>query len=183
MLQVEHAVVILAFLIELAQQVFDAFNVGGAVTDDDGVGCGNSRQVTVLRHQGADQRNQLGGGTVLHLDQSGFQTIRCAASGIRIGLGLGVGHDARLIALSNHAETVGGHHRKKQLIDLGQRQWAVGHHADLALDPRVDDKGLPADLRHLIDEFADIGTLEVDGPAFLLLADAGRHSSNGSTQR
>ena len=118
MLQVEHAVVVLAFLVELTQQVFDAFNIGCTVADDDGVGAADRRQVPVLRHQWTDQRNQFGGRAMLYLNQSGFQAVWCVAPGVRIGLGLGVGDDARLVALGDHAEAVGGHHREKQLIHL-----------------------------------------------------------------
>ena len=127
-----------------------------------------------MRHQRADQRDQFGGRAVLHLNQPGFQAIRRGAAAVRLGLGFGIGHDARLLALGDHAETVGGHHREKQLIDLAEVQRRARHHADLTLDPRVDDKGLAADLRHLVDKLADIGALEVDGPAVLLLIGGGR---------
>ena len=110
MLQVEHAVIVLALLVELAQQVFDAFDIGRTVADDDRVGAADRCQVAVLRHQWANQRNQLGGRAMLYLDQPGFQAVWRAAPSIRVGLGLGIGYDARLVALGNHAETVGGHH-------------------------------------------------------------------------
>ena len=162
-------------MVELPHQVFDALDVGAAVADDQRVGRGDSSQMAVLRYQWTNQRDQLGHWRVLHLDQAGFQAIRRRTAGISFGLGLGVGHDARLIALGQHAETVGGHHREKQLIDLGQPQRRVGDHVDLALHTRVDDEGLPGDAGDLIDELADVGALEVDGPAFFLLIGAGRH--------
>ena len=174
-LQGHHAEVLRAAAVELPHQVFDAFDVGAAVADDQRVGRGDSSQMAVLRYQWTNQRDQLGHWRMLHLDQAGFQAIRRRTAGISFGLGLGVGHDARLIALGQHAETVGGHHREKQLIDLGQPQRRAGDHVDLALHTRVDDEGLPGDAGDLIDELADVGALEVDGPAFFLLIGAGRH--------
>ena len=68
---------------------------------------------------------------------------------------------------------MGAHHREEQLVDLAQRALGLADHADLALDPRVDDEGLAGDFGNLVDEFADVGILEVDRPVRLLLV-AGR---------
>ncbi len=182
MLQVEHAVVVLAFLVELAQQVFDTVDIGRAVADDDRVGAADGGQVTVGWHQRTNQWDEFASGAVLYLDQPGFKAVWRIAPSTGVRFGLGVGHDACLLALGHHAETVGGHHREKQLVDLRQRQRTVGHHIDLAFDPGIDHKRLAADLCHLIDKLADIRALEVNGPAFFLLAGARRHGRNGSAQ-
>ena len=108
----------LAFLVELAHQIFDTADVGAAVTDDQGIGRGHRRQMAVLRYQWSDQRDQLGDRTVLYLNQSGFQLVRRIAAAIGFCLGFGVGHDAGLIALGDHGKAVGGHDREKQLVDL-----------------------------------------------------------------
>ncbi|MNV69196.1 hypothetical protein D3C71_1620970 [compost metagenome] len=119
---------------------------------------------------------------MLHLNQAGFQAIRGGAALSGIGLGLGVGHDARLVALGDDAEAMGGHHREEQLIDFAQAQRGARHDTDLAFDPRIDDEGFPGDLRDLLDELADVGALQVDGPAFLLLVGAGRCRSDRGIQ-
>ena len=173
--QVEHAVVLLVLLVQLADQLLQAGDVGAPVADDQRVAAGHGRQVAVLRHQRADQRQQLAGGVVLHLDQAGLQLIGQRRRRAGFGLGVGVGHDARLVTLGDDGEAVGGHHREKQLVGLPARQARLGDHAHLALDAWVDDEGFSGDLRHLVDELADVGILEVDGPVFggLAIRDGG----------
>ncbi|MNZ93540.1 hypothetical protein D3C78_1126120 [compost metagenome] len=166
-------VVLLVGLVQLAHQLLDAGDIGRAVADDQRVGRGHGGQVAVLRHQRANQRDQLGHGILLHLQHAGFQGVGRACGGA-VGPGFGVGHDARLVVLGDDREPVGAHHREKQLIDLAQAQRRLRHHRDLALHARVDDKGLPADAGHLLDEVADIRILHVDGPGFPLLAGRAR---------
>jgi len=88
-------------------------------------------------------------------------------------LGLGIRHDARLIAFGEHRVAVGGHYREKQLIDLGEGQRCLGDDADLALDARVENQGLAADAGDLLDEILDVGVAHVDGPALFSLRGAG----------
>ncbi|MCY1506876.1 hypothetical protein D9M68_411340 [compost metagenome] len=167
--QVQYRVVAVALLVELAHQVFDARDVGGAVADDQGVGGGHGGQVAVLGDQWSNQRDELRHRSVLHLDHPGLQALGAGAAAAGLGLGFGIGNDARLIALGDHGEAVSGHHRKEQLVDLVEPERRLGDHADLAFHPRVDDEGLAGDVGDLVDELADIGILEVDGPAILLL--------------
>ena len=171
--QVDHAVVVAALLVELADHVFDSRDIGAAVADDQRVGRGHRGEVAILWDQRTDQRDEFRYRALLHLDHPRLQAIRRALAAAGLGLGLGVGHDARLVALGNHGEAVGAHHREEQLVDLAQRELGLGDHADLALDPRVDDEGLAGDFGNLVDEFADVGILEVDRPVRLLLV-AGR---------
>lgn len=62
---------------------------------------------------------------LLHLDHPRLQgdPARSAAAGL--GLGLGVGHDARLVALGDHGEAVGAHHREEQLQTSLNESWAL----------------------------------------------------------
>jgi hypothetical protein len=125
--------------------------------------------MAVLRNQWADQGNQLGGGSVLHLDYPGLQLVATGRPTAGFRLGFGVRYDPRDITLSQYAESMRRHYRKEQLIDLAQRQGRIGYHADLALHSRIDDERLAAELADLINERADVGVLEVDGPAVLLI--------------
>jgi hypothetical protein len=170
------AVVTVAGVVELVDQVLHAFDVGAPVADDQGVGGGHRRQVRVLRQQRANQWDQFADGGLLHLQQACFQGIGAAQVDVVavLRLGLGIRHDARLVAFGEHRVAVGGHHREEQLIDLGKAERCLGNNADLTLDAGVEDQGQAADAGDLLDEVIDIGITHVDGPALLSLFGADR---------
>ena len=168
-LQVDHAEVVTLGAIQLADQIFDARDVGAAIADDQRV-CRTDRcKVTVLWNQWPNQRNQLRRGAVLHLDHAGFQQVAAGRAAACLRFRLGVGHDARDVALRQHAEPMSRHHRQEQLVNLRQREGGIGYHAHLAFHAWIDDEGLPGELTDLVDEGADIGIPQIDRPAFLAI--------------
>ena len=166
MLQGNHLYLAVADLVDAADDADQAFDVDGAVGNDQHVGGRVGRQVSLLRHQRPQDRHQLCRGHIVHLYHAGDHFItttrrRIVGGGNAVLLGIHVRYDLDHFAAGNGSEAVHLENRQEHLVNLVAVHRPGGHHRDLALDARVDDEIAVGNLGNRADQCTDVRILEV----------------------
>ena len=146
-----------------------AVDVAGQIGNDNGVAGGVGRHMGLLWHQGAQYRNQLGGGDIFQADDFGHVFV----GGVSAGIAIAYPHrgGAGILALYDPDHAIGAHggvavhlqNGQEQLVQLLAGDRLAGNHLDLALHGGVHHDGGARGFRHELDQLLDIGFFQVDG--------------------